>query len=186
MAKNATYGLKSVEFQKAVSGGFPTAWDSANVFSAVALVKDQFSYNDQAASESNVEVEEMDEYYATLESDKGSKGFTLQIYDLSEKSYTYLLGYKKNEQTGYFEEVPGFKLDNQAIRITTKSLGEEFRSKIIEYANMKTTVVHAGTIGKSGFPNLTITCTKQAVLDENGAEQAGARWQFADALNKEE
>jgi hypothetical protein len=178
--KNATYGLSSVKFQNAVANAFPSKWDDATVYSAVALVKDQFNFNDAAPSETNIEVEDMDEYYATLESDKGSKGFTLQVYDLSEAAYTYLMGYKKNETTGFLEEVPGFKLENQAVQVITKNLGSEFKAKQYEWANMKTTVIHAGTIGKSGFPNLTITCTKQALLDASGTEIAGARWKFVE------
>lgn len=174
--KDADYGLTSVKFQAAVAGGFPTSWDSA--YSLKAIVKDNFSFNDAAPSETNIEVEDMDEYYATLESDKGSKGFSIQTYDMGEATYKYLCGYTTDSSTGWNTETPGFKLGNQAIQVITKALGSEFRSKTFEWANMKVTVVKNGTIGKSGFPNFTITCTKQAVLDSSGTEIAGARWKF--------
>jgi hypothetical protein len=178
--KDADYGLASVKFQQAVANGFPTSWDDA--FSLIAMVKDNFNFNDAAPSETNIEVEDMDEYYATLESDKGSKGFVIQTYDMGEATYKYLCGYAAaSDSSGWLTETPGFKLANQAVQVITKTLGTEFRAKQYEWANMKTTVVKAGTIGKSGFPNFTITCTKQALLDANGKEIAGARWKFLTA-----
>jgi hypothetical protein len=173
--KAADYGLASVKFQEAAANGFPASWD--NAFSLVALVKDNFNFNDAAPSESNIEVEDMDEYYATLESDKGSKGFTIQTYDMSEATYKYLCGYETSSD-GWNTETPGFKLSNQAIQVITKTLGNEFKAKQFEWANMKVTVIKSGTLGKSGFPNFTITCTKQALLDSAGKELAGARWKF--------
>jgi hypothetical protein len=159
-----------------VAGSFPTEWKG---FSIKAIVKDSLQFNDSAPSESNVEVEDMDEYFATLETDKGSKGFTVQTYDLSESAYTYLLKYEKaseNNTEGWISEQPGEKVGNQAVQITTKKLGTEFVSRIYQWANMKLAVTHSGTIGKSGFPNLNITFTKQANLDADGVEQSGARW----------
>jgi hypothetical protein len=86
MAKTSPYGIVSVKLLDVEKdGSFPidSKWETAFEFSAI--VKDSFSFNDSAASTNNIEVEDMDEYYATLESDKGQKGFTLDVYDFGEK-----------------------------------------------------------------------------------------------------
>ena len=79
MAKTAVYGIDTIKFADVPTDGkFPTTW--AN-FSMKAIVKDSFSFNDTAPSTTNVEVEDMADFYAVLDSDKGAKGFTLQTYD---------------------------------------------------------------------------------------------------------
>ena len=53
----------------------------------------------------------------------------------------------------------------------------EFPSRTFEWANMKLVVTKSGTIGKSGFPNINIECTKQAVFDAvTGKEMPSTRW----------
>lgn len=173
MAKNAIFGIQSIKFATPVAGGFPTEWTG---FDMKAIVKDSVSFNDNAASENNIEVEDMDEYYATLESERGTSGFTIKGYDLSKEAYAFFYGYAEDSEKAYSQETPGFKLGNKAVQIITKSLGTEFKARQFEWANMKLTVVNEGTIGKSGFPNISITCVKQANLDEDGTEKPGARW----------
>ena len=142
-----------------------------------AIVKDSFSFNDTAPSETNIEVEDMDENYATLESDKGSSGFTVQTYDMSEEAYKYFLGYSEGtaENNGYLVETPGWELGYKAVQITTRKFGD-FPAKVFEWASMRIAVTRTGTIGKSGFPNLNLSFTKQAFTDANGKEVGGARW----------
>jgi hypothetical protein len=41
---------------------------------------------------------------------------------------------------------------------------------------MKLNVTMAGTMGKSGFPNIHVEFVKQAHLNAEGKEMAGARW----------
>jgi len=171
MAKTATYGIETIKFAEPVAGSFPTDWEG---FEMKAIVKDSVQYNDSAPSENNVEVEDMDEYYATLKTDKGTRGFTIKTYDMSAEAYNYFYGYTTAD--GKNTETPGFELGNKALQIVTKALGTEFPSKTFEFANMKLSVTNEGTIGKSGFPNLNITCTKQANLNDDGKEVAGARW----------
>lgn len=175
MAKTAPYGIVSMKVLDVKKDGtFPSSseWDTA--FSFNAIVKDSFSFNDSAPSENNIEVEDMNEYYATLESDKGSKGFTVDVYDFGEEIAKTLLGYKKGSD-GYITEDPAFKLENKAVQVTTKKFAD-FPAKVFEWANMKLTVTMAGTMGKSGFPNIHVEFVKQAHLDEQGKEVAGSRW----------
>lgn len=179
MAKDGVYGIDSIKFAESPTDGlFPKTWTA---FEMKAIVKDSFSFNDTAPSENNIEVEDMDDYYAILQSDKGSKGFTLQTYDLSEEAFKFFYGYEEGQgdSEGYLVEKPGFELTNKAVQITTKKFSD-FPAKVFEWANMKLTVTKSGTIGKSGFPNLNIDFKKQAFVNSEGKEIAGARWKVLD------
>ena len=187
--KTGAWGIKHIKFAPLVdtpnkAGGsyngktltatpaFPTKWEE---FQLKAIVKDSLSFNDQAPSTNNIEIEDSDTFYATLQSDAGTEGFTVQIYDMSKEAAMFFFGYKEGTD-GYIEEDPKFKLQNHAVQIQTRSTSE-FPSKIFEWANMKLVVTKSGTIGKSGFPNINIECTKQAVFDvTNGEEMPSARW----------
>lgn len=171
--KNGVYGLKSFKIQNALNNAFPTSWDAAVEIKAV--VKDSLTYNDQAATENDVEVEDMDNFYASLPSGLATKGFTVSTYDMGEETYKHLCGYEKQPEGDWFEEKPGFELQNQAVQIITKAIGD-IPSKTFEWANMKVKVTRTGTIGKSGFPNFQIEFKQQALLDAQGKEIAGARW----------
>lgn len=173
--KTGVYGIESIKFAETPTNGkFPTMWDA---FEMKAIVKDSFSFSDSAPSETNIEVEDMDDYYAILQSDKGTKGFSVQTYDLSEEAYKFFFGYADGtgDDAGYYTETVGFELTNKAVQITTKAFAD-FPAKVFEWANMKLTVTKSGTIGKSGFPNLNIDFKKQAFVDASGNEIAGARW----------
>lgn len=175
MARTGVYGIQSIKFADTPSdGSFPTEWKG---FEMKAIVKDSFSFNDTTPSETNIEVEDMDENYATLESDKGSSGFTVQTYDMSEEAYKYFWGYAEGSgaNQGWLVETPGWELGNKAVQITTRKFGD-FPAKIFEWASMRIAVTRTGTIGKSGFPNLNLSFTKQAFTDSEGKEVAGARW----------
>lgn len=187
--KTGAWGIKHIKFAPLVdtpnkAGGsyngktltatpaFPTKWEE---FQLKAIVKDSLSFNDQAPSTNNIEIEDSDTYYATLQSDAGTEGFTVQIYDMSKEAAMFFFGYKEGTDD-YIEEDPKFKLQNHAVQIQTRSTSE-FPSKIFEWANMKLVVTKSGTIGKSGFPNINIECTKQAVFDVlTGDEMPSARW----------
>lgn len=145
-----------------------------------AIVKDSFSFNDTAPSTTNVEVEDMADFYAVLDSDKGAKGFTLQTYDYGEEAYEFFFGYAKgtgndNPNKDFMVETPGFIRSNQAVQIITKAFND-FPARQFEWANMKLTITKTGTIGKSGFPNLNIDFVKEAFTGTDGTEVAGARW----------
>lgn len=182
MAKTSVYGIESIKFANVKTDGtFPTDWTT---FSMKAIVKGSFSFNDSAPGENNIEVEDMSEYYAVLESDKGSRGFSVQTYDLSKEAYEFFYGYKEgkndtgsggSDNTGWIVEDPKFKLADKAVQITTKKFGD-FPARVFEWANMKLSVTQSGSIGKSGFPNLNIEFKKQAFMNADGIEIPGARW----------
>ena len=173
--KGSVYGIKSIKFAETPTNGqFPTTWSA---FEMKAIVKDGLSFNDSAPSTTNIEVEDMDTAYAILETDKGSRGFTIQTYDLSKEAYEFFYGYQESSD-GWMTETPGFNLTAKAVQVTTQAFGE-FPSRIFEWASMKLTVSNTGTIGKSGFPNLNIECVKQAFVGTDGKEVAGARWKNA-------
>lgn len=178
--KSGAWGVESVKFAPLVDSPtsskspFPTTWTE---FAMKAIVKDSLQFNDNAPSTNNIEIEDSDNYYATLQSDAGTEGFTIQTYDLSDAAAQFFLGYTKTSD-GYVVETPKFKLQNHAVQITTKAT-DEFPQKTFEWANMKITVTKSGTIGKSGFPNINIECLKQAVFDDEGNELGSARWKTA-------
>ena len=171
--KDGVYGIKSFLMKDASPNAFPTDWSDA--FALKAIVKDSLSYNDSAATENDIEVEDMDNFYASLPSGLATKGFTIQTYDMGEETYKHLCGYEKQSSGDWFEEKPGFELANQAVQIITKAFGD-FPSKTFEWANMKTKVTRTGTIGKSGFPNFNIEFKQQSLISAEGKEIAGARW----------
>lgn len=181
MSKNKSiYGIASLKLTVADGHTFPEFDAADGVFAMSAIVKDSFKFNDSAPGDTDIEVEDMQDAYLTLTNGVASKGFTVDTYDLSAEAYKYLMGWKNAESTdtenaGYETETPNFELPNQAVQLTTKSMGS-IPAHIMEWANMKTTVVKAGTVGKNGLPNLTLTFKKQPIYDATtGVEKPGAR-----------
>ena len=159
MAKEGVYGIQSVKLADPVVGGFPSSFTG---FDFKAIVKDSVQFNDQAAGTTDVEIEDSDDPYAVLESSAAQKGFTLQIYDLSAEAFAYLMGYTTS---GNWNVEPATKNTlEKAVQIVTKTFGE-FVSKTFQWARMRIDVTRAGTIGKSGFPNLTATFRQLAHTD---------------------
>lgn len=177
MSKTAAYGISTVKLAAPVAGGFPASFDGSSAFVFKAIVKDSVKFNDQAPSDNDIEIEEDDNIYATLESSKGSKGFTMDTYDLSKEAYATLLNYTYDASTGWNTE-PG--ISNKlikAVQIVTRDF-DEFPSKTFEWARMAITVTKAGTIGKSGFPNLSLTFKQLSNMDTSGKVVSGARWKL--------
>ena len=173
--KQGVYGIETFKMQAAVANGFPTSWDSAQLINAI--VKDSLTFNDSEASENDIEVEDMTDFYASLPSTIATKGFTIQTYDLSAEMYEYLCGYTLTDS--YYVENPNFQLGNQAVQIVTKKFAD-FPSKTFEWANMKCKVTRSGTIGKSGFPNFNIAFKQQSLTDSSGRAIGGARFKMTD------
>lgn len=174
----AIYGIDHVKLMAAMESGatagqYPDFDTLASGFRINAIVKDSFSFSDTAPSTNDIEVEDMDAFYAQLQSDNGSETFTLQTYDMNKDAYEYLLGYTTSG--AWNEETPGFKLGNQALEIKSKAL-DSFPARIFQWARLSCKVTKTGTLGKSGFPNFNLEFTKLANLDTTGAEISGARW----------
>lgn len=177
MEKEAVYGIDYIKLANAIvsgenAGAYPDFDTVADKFMVRAIVKDSMQYNDSAPGTNDIEVEDMDDYFASLPSEPGKKGFTLQTYDMGAGAYKYLLGYTKNGE--WNEEAVGYKLPNLAVELKTKEI-DGFPAFVFQWAKMKVTVTRSGTIGKSGFPNFNLEFQQLANLDKNGKEISGAR-----------
>jgi len=177
MAKGGVYGISTVTLADCVAGSFPSAF---NGYSFKAIVKDSVQFNDSAASKNDIEIEDSDNPYASLPSSLATKGFTMDTYDLSAETYAALLGYTTSDNWNV-EPVGTVNLV-KAVQIVTKEY-DKFPSKTFQWAKMDIAVTKAGTVGKSGFPNLHLEFKQLANMDDNGEEQPGARWANTDALS---
>lgn len=148
MSKTAAYGVSSVTFT-------PTE-GSAITFQAI--VKDSLQFNDQAGSQQEIEVEDMDGPYAILQTSQGTRGFTMDTYDMTGAVYSSLYS-----QIG--------KRPQGAVAITTKAL-DDIPAMTFSWAKMQVTVTRAGTLGKSGFPNFHLEFRELTTV-ENGQETSG-------------
>ncbi|SEA80416.1 hypothetical protein SAMN04487851_11491 [Prevotella sp. tc2-28] len=179
MAKTAVFGVSGVTLANpGVNGAFPTSWDGADAFSFKAIVKDSLSFNDSAAGDNDIEVEDSDDIYASLQNGVDTRGFTMDTYDLSEEAYIALLQYTKptegNTDGWVYAPVNSSELI-KAVQIITKKL-DDFPAKTFQWAKMKINVTRAGTIGKSGFPNFHLEFREQMNADQDGKPISGHRW----------
>lgn len=183
MAKTAAYGISSVSLADPVAGGFPADFAGENTFTFKAIVQDSVQFNDAAPGTNDINVEETDDIYATLNSDNGTKGFTMQTYDISEESYKYLMGFSKDAASGWNSEPTERLKLVKAVQIVTRTF-DDFPSKTFQWAKMDIQVTKAGTIGKSGFPNLSLTFKQLANYDADGKVQSGHRWALTSEMKK--
>ncbi len=179
MAKTAVYGISSVSIANpGASGAFPSAWTGDGAFSFKAIVKDSLSFNDSQAGDNDIEVEDSDDIYASLQSGVDTRGFTMDTYDLSEEAYIALMQYTKptTSNTDGWVYAPVNTTDLiKAVQIVTKAF-DDFPAKTFEWARMKINVTRAGTIGKSGFPNFHLEFRELMNVDANGTPISGHRW----------
>lgn len=176
MAKRGIYGIDYVKLFPATKYGlYPDFSKLGKGFMVQAIVKDSASFNDTAPSTTNVEIEDSDLPFATIENDKGSHGFTLQTYDMGKEAYEYFLGFAKNDTTGWEEENQSFVLPNQAVELMTKAYGNQ-APVLFQWANMKCVVSKTGTLGKSGFPNFNLEFTQNVNRNKAGEEISGQRF----------
>lgn len=182
--KGGTYGITSVTLAPPQAGGFPGTWTGDGTFSFKAIVRDSVSFNDAAPSDTDLYVEDTDDIYATLSGDEGSKGFTLDTYDLSSESYTGLMGFTASSDTNpWYQEPTTIAPLIKAVQIVTRDY-TDFPSKTFEWAKMKITVTKAGTIGKSGFPNFHLEFKQLANINPStGAAACGHRWKRTTAAS---
>lgn len=207
--EGGTYGIVAVTMADPVTGAFPDDimfrrynesdgaaietnkeagdWPTGS-FGFSAIVMDSVSFNDSAPSENDLYVEDADTIYATLRSDEGSKGFTLDTYNLNKEAYIALFGATETAigegttadnvttyDKAWINEPAKLPELVKAVQIITRKYGN-FPSKTFQWAKMKVTVTKAGTIGKSGFPNLHLEFKQLANFDNYGVAQPGHRW----------
>ncbi len=170
--KNGVFGIKEFALADCVeNGGYPSAFD----LKLKAIVSGSLTFNDAAASTSDVEIEDSEDPYAVLTSSAATKGFTVQTYDLSEENFTELLGYTKNDTTKWLDESPTETEVYKAVQIITKDL-DEIKSKTFQWSKMKLTITRSGSIGKTGLPNLNIELRQMAVFNASGEKVSGHRF----------
>lgn len=174
MAKNSAYGVQTVKLAPPVPGGFPASFDGDNCFSFKAIVMDSLQLNDVAPNQTDINVEETEDIYTTVNSDNGTKGFTMQTYDLSKEAFSYLMGYTHDNATGWNTEPVKKNVLRKAVEIVTRDI-DDIPSMTFQWANMDITVTKAGNIAKSGLPNLSLTFKQLANIDASGNPQPGAR-----------
>ena len=172
--KTAAYGISTVTLAPCgVNGAYP-AFSGAGTFKFKAIVKDSLQFNDQAGSDNDIEVEDSDDIYATLQSSAPTKGFTMDTYDMGKAAYLHLMQYTENAE-GWIEAPTQVNDLLEAVQIITKAF-DEFPAKQFEWAKMKIKVTRAGTLGKSGFPNLHLEFREQMNADKDGKPISGHRW----------
>lgn len=172
--KTAAYGISTVTLAPCGANGVYPTFSGEGTFQFKAIVKDSLQFNDQAGSDNDVEVEDSDDIYATLQSSAPTKGFTMDTYDMSEEAYLHLMQYKKDD-SGWIEAPVKVNDLLEAVQIVTKAF-DEFPAKQFEWAKMKIKVTRAGTLGKSGFPNLHLEFREQMNADDTGKPISGHRW----------
>lgn len=181
MAKNGVFGIRSFSFADCVANGaYPTSFPN----SIKAIVTGSLTFNDQAASTTDVEIEDSEDPYAVLTSSAATKGFTIQTYDLSPENFKALLNYTDSSDNKWVEEAPKESEVYKAIQIVTEDL-DDIPSKTFQWSKMKLTVTRSGSIGKSGLPNLNIECRQMAVFDGSGNKVSGHRFGLTEKIKAE-
>lgn len=179
--KTAAYGISTVTLDDCGANGAYPSFSGSNAFEFKAIVKDSLQFNDQAGSDNDIEVEDSDDIYASLQSSAPVKGFTMDTYDMSKEAYLALQQFTaKQEGTGEnkteWYEAPARTEDLlKAVQIVTRAF-DEFPSKTFQWAKMKIKVTRAGTLGKSGFPNFHLEFKEQMNADASGKPISGHRW----------
>ena len=171
MAKEGVFGIKEFAIaDPAANGAYPTEFP----YKFKAIVTGSLTFNDSAASTTDVEIEDSEDPYAVLVSSAATKGFTVQTYDMSKETYAELLGYT-TDANKWNNELPTESEIYKAVQIVTKDL-DDIVSKTFQWSKMKLTVTRSGSIGKSGLPNLNIEFRQMAVFDAEGNKISGHRF----------
>lgn len=172
--KTAAFGISSVTLQACGENGAYPTFSGTGAFSFKAIVKDSLQFNDSASSDNDIEIEDSDDIYATLQSSAATKGFTMDTYDMGKEAYEALMQYESDAEG--WENAPA-QVDDliKAVQIVTKAF-DDFPSKTFQWAKMKIKVTRAGTLGKSGFPNLHLEFRELMNANADGTAISGHRW----------
>ena len=101
----------------------------------------------------------------------------MDTYDMGADAYKALMQFTQ-EQGSDWLDAPA-KSDDliKAVQIVTRKF-DDFPSKTFQWAKMKIQVTRAGTIGKSGFPNLHLEFRELMNADATGKAISGHRWKL--------
>lgn len=174
MATQGSYGLNSVKLFKATKYGAMPDFNDANAIDITDIVKDSASFSDTASSVTNIEIEDSDQFFATIETDKGTHGFTFQTYNMSDEMMCALLGFENDALLNGIKRRARFDLPNYAIQIETKAFGN-YPAMLYQFASCKVVATRTGTIGKSGFGSIQLDCTENVARDADGNEAVSAQ-----------
>lgn len=178
--KNGVYGIDDFSIaDPAANGAYPTNFP----FHFKAIVSGSLTFNDSAASTTDVEIEDSEDPYVVLTSSAATKGFTVQTYDMSAETYKAIMGYTSTDSK-WNNESPTEVETYKAVQIKTKVL-DDIPAKVFQWAKMKLTVTRSGSISKSGLPNLNIEFRQMAVFDSNGGKVSGHRWALLEDVKTE-
>jgi hypothetical protein len=176
---DVNFGIKSLKLAPAMSDGtFPDF--ATNGILIPMIVIDSFTYDKEDDQTTDLQCEDFDDVFLTLPGQKGKRTLTVQTYDLDHDIMAYLTGETEvttgtgEDQVTWRMEGVGFDLPSQGMQIITRAI-DTYPAKRIEYAKLRVEVKEAGTLGKNGLPNLTLTCTKLANMNTLGVEVSGKR-----------
>jgi hypothetical protein len=174
---NVDYGIEKIEMMPATAdGSFPDFETATNKATIRLIVADSLSRDKEDDQETEIEVEDMDEVFLRLPGKKGKRTITFQIYDTSAQQYSYFLGYTKG--TGdEMVETPGFVLQKQAMRLTTKAV-DKYPAKVHTWAKVDVKVKETGNISKNGLPNLQFDITIVSNLGTDSKELPNHKWEL--------
>jgi hypothetical protein len=137
------------------------------------IVSDSFQYDKEDDQTTDITWEDFDDVGLRLPGQRGKRTVTFQTNDLDEDTLAYLTG--TTVSGDWVQDGIGFILPSQGMQIVTRAINV-YPAKQIEYAKMSIEVKEAGTLGKNQLPNLTLTCTVLANMDEDGNPIPGKRW----------
>jgi hypothetical protein len=170
---DVNFGIRSVKLAPAKNDGTYPDFDTDGVLIPMVVI-DSFTYDREDDQTNDVLWEDAEDVGLVLPGQKGKRTVAVQTNDLDQKIMAYLTGETVDSSTGWRSEGIGFELPPQGMQIITRAI-DEYPAKQIEYAKLRIEVKEAGTLGKNGLPNLTLTCTKLANMDASGVEIPGRR-----------
>ena len=160
MAKTkSSLGLKKLEIADVPATGLPTTWTelkATKVGTAVLTEEDD--------SVTNIFIEQSDEVYRTIKTEKGATTFTFEMYEITAANLAKLKGGTATTETGgvgatWDKAVNSVELF-QTIRMTTL---DDYQI-IIPNGNLKARITW--TMTKEDLATITVTITVNTPLDE--------------------
>lgn len=182
MGKDVSHGIELMQFADApASGKFPaeSVWngnDSASLRNFRAIKPGSFTENQDADETVDIEVEDAEGIYLTLNGKKGKKSFEVESYDLSDAALKYFMGYATADAsadsnlTGYLVKPVNFEMKRQCMRILDRNVGSDDKRKVWLYMPCKVTGVISGARSKTELRTVKLTVVLEANFDATGKE----------------